>query len=116
MKRRSSWGEGSPPPALHHNDDTEIVVPPLLSLTALTAPAVINQPPGTPAPRLIDVVAEVMFLVKISPSSPSADARTTLSDALDRSGETWRLEVNLTGSKIEFRIFWWQKLKPEKFL
>ena len=106
MKRRSSWDEGSPPLAwpVHHNDDMEIVVPPLQSLMALTAPAVKNQPPLTPAPRVIDVAAEVMFLVKISPLSPSTDAKKILSDALDHSGEPWKLEFNMKGPKFEFRI------------
>ena len=43
----------------------EQVVPPLQSLAALTSSAVIDGDPFTQAPPIINLVAEIMFLLKV---------------------------------------------------
>ena len=110
MKRSySAINSGSPPPPDETLDgQREVVVPPLQSLAALTSPAVVNQPPQTPAPPIVDLIAEIMFLVKISPlppSSSSSSSRQIIVEALDSSKARWRQEVNLTGSSdFEFAV------------
>ena len=107
MKRNySAMNSGSPqPPGDTLDEEREVVVPPLQSLAALTSPAVVNQPPQTPAPPIVDLIAEIMFLVKISPLCPLSSSRQIVIEALDSSKARWRQEVNLTGSSdFEFAL------------
>ena len=86
-------------------DETEVVVPPLQTLTAFTSPAVVKQSPKTPAPPLLNSVAEIMFLVKITPLSPTTEYQQILTESLDDARVNWRQDVNLNGSSFEFTIF-----------
>ena len=86
------------------DEDKELVVPPLQSLAAMTSAAVVNKSPKTPAPPILDLVAEIMFLVKIS-SSSSSSSRRTLLDAIKGADSDFKLKINLSAEGVfEFSI------------
>jgi hypothetical protein len=84
----------------HHPPDHEIC---LQSLNALASPSVVGMSPLTPPLPVLKRLAEVMFLIKISPL-PSSDPREIVVTAFESSKINWRMDMKQASDGYKFLL------------